>query len=84
MPAALPGIVVAFRLAVGIALVVAVTVEIAANPYGLGYGLMIAQQSLQPELMLAFMLWIGLLGWSLNALTLGLQQRCLGAVMIKE
>ncbi len=37
-PAALPRIFVAFRLAAGISLVVAVTVEIAVNPQGLGYG----------------------------------------------
>ncbi len=83
LPAALPGIVVAFRLAVGIALVVAVTVEIAANPYGLGYALMIAQQSLRPDLMLAFMLWIGVLGWGLNALALGLQKLLFSAFVAK-
>jgi NitT/TauT family transport system permease protein len=75
LPAALPRIFVALRLAAGIALVVAVTVEIAANPYGLGYGLMIAQQSLRPDLMFAFLLWIGVLGWSLNALMVALQHR---------
>lgn len=79
LPAALPAIVVACRLAVGIALVVAVTVEIAANPYGLGYALMIAQQSLRPDLMLAHLLWIGVLGWSLNALALWLQKILAGA-----
>lgn len=73
LPAALPRIFVAFRLAVGIALVVSVTVEIAANPYGLGYGMMIAQQSLRPDLMFAFLLWIGLLGWGLNLLFVKLQ-----------
>lgn len=73
LPAALPRIFVAFRLAVGIALVVSVTVEIAANPYGLGYGMMIAQQSLRPDLMFAFLLWIGLLGWMLNLAFVKLQ-----------
>ncbi|SFV05545.1 ABC transporter permease [Pseudoduganella namucuonensis] len=77
LPAALPRILVGFRLAVGIALVVAVTVEIAANPYGLGYGLMIAQQSLRPDLMFAFLFWIGALGWGLNALMVALQRRCI-------
>jgi NitT/TauT family transport system permease protein len=73
LPAALPRVFVAFRLAVGIALVVSVTVEIAANPYGLGYGMMIAQQSLRPDLMFAFLLWIGLLGWGLNFVCVKLQ-----------
>lgn len=75
LPAALPRIFVAFRLAIGIALVVSVTVEIAANPYGLGYGMMIAQQSLRPDLMFAFLLWIGLLGWILNFILRELQYR---------
>ena len=67
LPAALPRIFVGIRLAAGIALIVAVTVEIAANPLGLGYAMMLAQQSLNPALMLAFLFWIGLIGVALNA-----------------
>lgn len=78
LPAALPRIIVAFRLAAGIALVVAVTVEIAANPLGLGYGILIAQQSLRPELMLAYLLWIGLVGLLVNALLAWGQGRLFG------
>ena len=63
MPAALPRIFVAFRLAAGIALIVAVTVEIAVNPLGLGAGIMTAQQALRPELMLAYLVWIGIVGY---------------------
>jgi ABC-type nitrate/sulfonate/bicarbonate transport system permease component len=74
LPAALPRIFVAFRLCVGIALVVAVTIEVAANPQGLGYALMNAQQSLRPDLMFAMLLWIGLLGWGLGAVLLLLQR----------
>lgn len=74
LPAALPRIMVAFRLAAAIALVVAVTVEIAINPLGLGYGILVAQQGLQPDLMLAYLVWIGIVGWGLNAL-LSLAQR---------
>lgn len=66
LPAALPRIVVALRLAAGFALVVAVTVEIAANPQGLGYMLMIAQQTLRPELMIGGLLWVGIVGWTVN------------------
>lgn len=66
LPAAAPRIFVAFRLGVGIALVVAVTVEIAANPQGLGFGLMSAQQNLRPELMFGLLGWIGALGWALS------------------
>lgn len=67
IPAALPRIFVAFRLAAGIALIVAVTVEIAINPLGLGAAIMAAQQGLQADLMLAYLVWIGLIGFGLNA-----------------
>jgi ABC-type nitrate/sulfonate/bicarbonate transport system permease component len=80
LPAALPRIFVAFRLAAGVALVVAVTIEIAANPYGLGHGMMIAQQTLQPALMFALLLWVGMIGWSLNAGLLALQRRWFGTM----
>ena len=73
LPAALPRVFVALRLCIGIAVVVSVTVEIAANPYGLGYGMMIAQESLRPDLMFAFLLWIGVMGWVLNQLFMKLQ-----------
>jgi len=66
IPAALPRIFLAFRLAAGIALIVAVTVEIAINPIGLGAGIMTAQQALRPDLMLAYLLWIGFTGYVLN------------------
>lgn len=84
IPAALPRIIVAFRLAAGFALVVAVTVEIAANPLGLGYGILIAQQSLSPQLMLAYLLWIGIVGYTLNALLSFAQKRLLGRAAIGE
>jgi ABC-type nitrate/sulfonate/bicarbonate transport system permease component len=66
IPAALPRIFLAFRLAAGIALIVAVTVEIAINPIGLGASIMTAQQALRPDLMLAYLLWIGIVGYLLN------------------
>ncbi len=73
LPAMLPRLFVALRLAVAISLVVAVTVEIAANPHGMGYAMMIAQQSLDPALMLAWLFWIGVVGWVINALASRLQ-----------
>ena len=66
IPAALPRIFLAFRLAAGIALIVAVTVEIAINPIGLGAAIMTAQQALRPDLMLAYLFWIGFVGYLLN------------------
>ncbi|HUG23478.1 ABC transporter permease [Piscinibacter sp.] len=76
LPAAAPRVFVAFRLGVGIALVVAVTVEIAANPQGLGFGLMSAQQNLRPDLMFALLLWLGALGWALSAGLLAIERHC--------
>jgi ABC-type nitrate/sulfonate/bicarbonate transport system permease component len=78
VPAALPRIFVAFRLAAGVALIVAVTVEIAVNPLGLGAGIMTAGQALRPELMLAYLLWIGIVGFSLNAALVFAQRRLFG------
>jgi ABC-type nitrate/sulfonate/bicarbonate transport system permease component len=75
LPAALPRLFVALRLAIGVALIVAVTVEITANPLGLGNAMMSAQQSLHPDQMLAHLLWLGLVGWALNAALLWLQGR---------
>ena len=77
-PAALPRIFVAFRLAAGISLVVAVTVEIAVNPQGLGYEAMTASQALRPALMLAYIVWIGFVGYALNALLVLAQARLFG------
>ena len=56
----------ALRLTLGIALIVAVTTEIAANPFGLGYALISAGLSLRPDVMYAFLAWLALLGWLLN------------------
>jgi len=75
LPAMVPRLFVALRLGVAIALVVAVTVEIAANPHGMGYTLMIAQQSLDPALMLAWLFWVGAVGYAVNAGALWLQRR---------
>lgn len=78
LPATIPRYFVAFRLAAAISLVIAVTVEIAANPLGVGNALMVAAQSLNPALMFAMLLWIGLIGWALNALLLLAQRRLFG------
>jgi ABC-type nitrate/sulfonate/bicarbonate transport system permease component len=68
LPAAFARINVGLRIALGVALVVAVTIEIAVNPRGLGYSLVLAQQSLRPDLMFAQILWLALIGFLLNAL----------------
>ena len=78
LPATLPRYFVAFRLSMAVALIVAVTVEIAANPLGIGHELMSAAQSLHPDLMFALVLWIGLIGWVLNATLMFAQRRLFG------
>lgn len=75
LPAMVPRLFVALRLGVAIALVVAVTVEIAANPHGLGYAIMMAQQSLDPALMLAWLFWIAVMGYAINTGALWVQSR---------
>ena len=85
LPAALPRIFVAFRLAAGVALIVAVAGEIAIQPLGLGHGIMTAQQALRPELMLAYVVWLGVVGVVLNGSLLLAQRRLFGrAAMVEE
>jgi ABC-type nitrate/sulfonate/bicarbonate transport system permease component len=84
VPAALPRVFVAFRLAAGIALVVAVTVEIAVNPQGLGYQVMTAGQALRPDLMLAYVVWIGVVGYALNLALIAAQHRLFGQAARSE
>jgi NitT/TauT family transport system permease protein len=79
LPAALARIVVGLRVAIGVSLVVAITVEIVVNPRGLGYGMIIASQSLRPDLMYAQLLWLGLLGWGLNEMLSRAARRWPGA-----
>lgn len=78
LPAALPRYFVAFRLSAAVALIIAVTVEIAINPLGVGFELMKASQSLHPDRMFAMLLWIGLLGSGVNAALLFAQRRLFG------
>lgn len=78
LPAALPRIFVGLRLAAAVSLVVSVTVEITANPMGLGYALIVAQESMRPDKVFAFIGWIGLIGWSVNASLLSVQLRWFG------
>jgi sulfonate transport system permease protein len=74
LPAIVPRLFVALQLGVAVALVVAVTVEIAGNPNGMGYAMITAQQNLKPAVMLAWLLWIGVLGYLINRSALWLQR----------
>lgn len=75
LPAIMPRLFTALRLAVGVAIIVAVTVEIVANPQGLGFSLMVAQETLRPNRMFAILVWVGILGWAINQGLLMLQDR---------
>ena len=78
LPAALPRLFVALRLAAGVALIVAVTVEIALNPLGLGFAMIQAQQTMHPALMIGLLAWVGVLGWGFNWLLSLAQTRLFG------
>jgi sulfonate transport system permease protein len=80
IPSMVPRLFVAFRLGVAIAMVVAVTVEIAANPRGLGYSILLAQENLDPALMLALVLWTAVVGYAANAFAMGLQRLAAGVM----
>lgn len=75
LPAALPRLLLAVRLTTGLALIMAITVEISSNTIGLGHEMMQAGSSLDPARMLAFLVWVGCLGWGLNALLLALERK---------
>jgi NitT/TauT family transport system permease protein len=68
-PAVFSRVVVGLRVAIGFALVVAVTVEILVNPRGLGYSLILAQQTFRPDLMYAHIVWLAVLGTIAGALS---------------
>jgi NitT/TauT family transport system permease protein len=78
LPAAFGRVLVGIRIAIGFALVVAVTVEIVVNPRGLGYSLILAQQRLDVASMYAQLLWIGLMGIAINALITRIDARTPG------
>lgn len=74
LPAIVPRVFTALRLGMGFALVIAVTVELAGNPHGMGYAMLVAQQSLAPAMMIGWLAWIGVIGVLLNATMLRLQR----------
>jgi ABC-type nitrate/sulfonate/bicarbonate transport system permease component len=66
LPTAMPRILVALRLGMSGALVLAIVAEIVGNPAGIGNALVQDQQTLRPDSMFAYILVTGLLGLVLN------------------
>jgi ABC-type nitrate/sulfonate/bicarbonate transport system permease component len=77
IPATAARIGVGFRIAAGISLVVAITVEIVLNPRGLGFGMIVAQQKLQVDLLYALILWTGFVGLLFNSMVVWIERRFL-------
>jgi NitT/TauT family transport system permease protein len=67
IPAILPAIYVGFRLSMGLALLLAIAIEIVVNPHGLGFAMIRAEETSRPDLLFALLTWTGLLGWAINA-----------------
>jgi ABC-type nitrate/sulfonate/bicarbonate transport system permease component len=59
------------------ALVVAIVAEMLANPEGVGWGIMRAEQGLRPERMWAYAITSGILGFVVNAVLVYAVQRAL-------
>jgi NitT/TauT family transport system permease protein len=78
LPAATPRLFTALRLDIGVALVVAVTVEVAANPQGLGYEMIAAQQSLDSARMYAALIVIATTGWVISESLVCIERRLFG------
>ena len=79
LPAALPGIIVAFRLGIGLALFVIVGAEFMGADAGLGNLIMEGRVFFNPAQIVMGALVLGLLGSLINTLLLAAERRLLGA-----
>jgi ABC-type nitrate/sulfonate/bicarbonate transport system permease component len=66
LPSALPSIIVGLRLSLTLAISLTVVAEMVGNPAGLGFGIVSSQQAIQPAQAFAYLVVIGVLGWTLN------------------
>lgn len=71
VPAGLPSILVGARLAAVSALIAAIVAEMIIHPEGIGWRLIMAQNALDAELLFAYAVVSGLLGYLVNALLVG-------------
>jgi ABC-type nitrate/sulfonate/bicarbonate transport system permease component len=79
LPTAAPKIIVALRLSLSGALVLAIVAEIVGTPHGIGYALVSEQQAIRPAAMFSYILVTGLLGIVLNYMLTWLLALALGA-----
>lgn len=72
LPAATPTVMTGLRLGMGLSLALAVVAELVGNPQGLGHVLVVAEQSLQPGTMVAYVIATGLIGILLDSALVGI------------
>jgi ABC-type nitrate/sulfonate/bicarbonate transport system permease component len=77
IPAALPAITTGLRISLAIALILAVTVEMVAGGDGLGFYILDHERSFKYPQMYAGILFLGLVGFSLNLLFSAIERRYL-------
>ena len=75
LPTAMPFVLVGLQFSLALALALALVAEMIGNPEGIGHGLIIAQDSLQPAEMFAYVVLVGILGIVLNAIYLRVSAR---------
>jgi NitT/TauT family transport system permease protein len=66
LPAILPDLLTALRVVLGISWVVLVAAEMIAGKQGLGYGIHDARNGLRVDLIVVYMLVIGITGWAMD------------------
>ncbi|MCT7660693.1 ABC transporter permease [Mycobacterium deserti] len=71
---ATPAIVAGLRIGMTVSLLVTVTTEMVGNPAGIGYGLVRAQNAIQPAWMYAYVAVVLVIGLILNAMLLSLSR----------
>jgi ABC-type nitrate/sulfonate/bicarbonate transport system permease component len=79
LPTAAPKVIVALRLSLSGALVLAIVAEIVGTPHGIGYALVQEQQAVRPAEMFSYILVTGLLGLVLNYLLTWLSATAMGS-----
>ncbi len=77
VPAAAPQVMAGLRVALGVAVAVTVTTEMAASPDGLGSFILESSLSRRPEAMYAGIVAVGVLGFLLNAAFVAVRRRVL-------